>query len=105
MTDPSKMSREDTAFFIRAMWSALLAPKWLRDDLIELGKAVFAKEALSTMDDALFARLVPHLTEMATVLGSQVAKKIANDGKASQPSAPPAPAPAATPVEKEEKDG
>lgn len=102
MPDPNKMSREDIAFYIRAMWTALLTPKWLRDDLINLGKAVFAKEALASMDDALFAKMIPHLTEMATVLGSQVAKKIAHDQSAA--SAAPA-APTATPAEKDEKNG
>ena len=103
MTDPSKMSREDTAFYIRAMWTALLTPKWLRDDLIELGKAVFAKEALGSMDDTLFARLIPHLTEMANILGAQVAKKGAHDHRPAETSAQAAPTTA--PTEKAEKDG
>lgn len=98
MTDPSKpeQSKEETAFYIKAFWDAMLAPKWLRDDLIELGKAVYAKEPLATLDDALFARLMPHLVQMAHVLGSLVAH---HNKSIPAPLAPPAP------VEKEEKNG
>jgi hypothetical protein len=108
MTDPStpKQSKEETAFYIKAFWDAMLAPKWLRDDLIELGKAVYAKEPLATLDDALFARLMPHLVEMANVLGAQIAKKFLENDKRCRPIASPAvSAPPDAPVEKEEKDG
>jgi hypothetical protein len=104
MTDPSKpkQSKEETAFYIKAFWDAMLAPKWLRDDLIELGKAVYAKEPLAALDDALFARLMPHLIEMATVLGSQVSKRILSERQVkAAPAVSPPTTPPATPIEKE----
>lgn len=70
------MSREDIAFFINAIWSSFLAPEWLRDDLIELGKAVYAKTTLAKLDDKKFAQLLPFLTKMAESMGTKLHVKV-----------------------------
>jgi hypothetical protein len=70
------MSREDIAFFIKHLWEALLAPSWSRDDLIDLGKAVFARTPLSKIEQKRFDRLLPHLTQMVKSLGVAVQAKL-----------------------------
>lgn len=69
----SELSREETAFYIRTFWEALITPAWTRDTLIELGKVVFAKIPLNKLSDEQFALLIPKLQEIATVVGAKVA--------------------------------
>jgi len=72
-TEPKpSLTNKETAFLIRAFWEALLAPKWSRDHLIELGKAVFAKLPLASLSDAQFAMFMPHLQEIAQSLASRL---------------------------------
>jgi len=67
--DPSsRFDREDTAYLIRSTWDSLLAPSWLRNDVVDLGKQVRAKTPLSKLDARLFERLLPHLTSIAKTL-------------------------------------
>jgi hypothetical protein len=91
------LTREETAFFVRATWEALLAPLWLRNDLIDLGKAVHAKTPLAQLDARLFERLLPHLTLVAQVLQEMVAKNAATSQAPPAAPLPPTanPAPAA----------
>ena len=44
-TTPS-LSKEEQAFLMKALWEALQMPPWNRDDLIDLGKLIFAKKSL-----------------------------------------------------------
>lgn len=69
MTEKTELSKEDMALLIRSLWEALLAPAWKKDDLIELGKLIFAKVSLKHVDDDLFGRLLPNLTAAAAALG------------------------------------
>ena len=74
-TSPEKkteLSREETAFYIRTFWEALISPSWSRDTLIELGKVVFAKVPLNKLSDEQFAMLIPKLQEIATIIGTKV---------------------------------
>jgi hypothetical protein len=102
-TEP--LSKEDTAFLIRSFWEALLGPNWLRNDLIELGKLVFAKVRLKDVEPELFQRLLPHLNTIANSLGPKMLKLRTQYGAAAAPAASPAtaapkstpPAPSPTP--------
>lgn len=76
-TTTSTMSKEDLAFFVNTIWSSLLVPSWLRDDLIELGKAVYAKTPLAKLDDKKFAQLLPFLKVVAESLGDKIYTKLA----------------------------
>jgi hypothetical protein len=49
---------------IRAVWEALLAPKWDKDVLINLGKALYARRPLKDLDAGLFNELLPRLVEV-----------------------------------------
>lgn len=69
---PEKMSKEDTAYFIKSLWTALLKPDWERSDLIDLGMAVFTKTPLSKLDPKKFGKLFPYLTAVAEELGALV---------------------------------
>jgi hypothetical protein len=74
-TSPTEpLSKEETAFLIRSFWEALLGPAWLKDDLIALGKLVFAKVRIRDIDPEMFQRLLPHLTAIANSLGPKVLK-------------------------------
>jgi hypothetical protein len=66
------LTREDNAFFIRNLWEALITPTWTRDDIIELGKAVFAKIPLSKLDDKKFNQLLPYLSKMSENLARRI---------------------------------
>jgi len=106
MTDPDQaakpeLSREETAHYIRSIWEALLAPKWKRDDLIDLGKAIYAKCPLVELDDDLFARFMPNLAAMAEKLHLALGRKPAPKAIAPVP----APAPIPVPTPKEEDHG
>ncbi len=66
------LTKEETAFFIKAFWEALLAPEWTRDHLIELGKAVYAKTPLAKLSDTDFTLFFPYLQTIAQKLGGKV---------------------------------
>jgi hypothetical protein len=77
MQDQSKEARPepskaDLAKIIKMFWEALLTPQWYRNDLIDLGKLVFAKVPLGKIDPALIARLLPPLTEVAREIHRQL---------------------------------
>jgi hypothetical protein len=81
--DPSfNLSKEDTAFFIRNLWEALITPTWTRDDIIELGKAVFAKVPLSKLDDKRFDQLLPYLTKMSENLALKIHARLMSEQEA-----------------------
>jgi hypothetical protein len=69
---PKKMSKEDIAYFIKTIWTALLKPDWERSDLIDLGMAVFIKTPLSRLDAKKFEKLFPYLTIVAEDLASHL---------------------------------
>jgi hypothetical protein len=105
-TSPTEpLSKEETAFLIRSFWEALLGPAWLKDDLIALGKLVFAKVRLRDIEPEMFQRLLPHLTAIANTLGPKVLKMRLNSvsgaavtpattpPKTTPPATPPTPAP------------
>jgi len=100
-TSPTEpLSKEETAFLIRSFWEALLGPAWLKDDLIALGKLVFAKVRIRDIEPEMFQRLLPHLTAIANSLGPKVLKMRLNSqyGVATAPATPtvpPTPAPPA----------
>ena len=71
--------RVDSAFFIRNLWEAVLAPAWTKDDIIEFGKAVFAKVPLSKIDDKRFDLLLPYLTKMSETLAQRLHARIVEE--------------------------
>jgi hypothetical protein len=84
------LSKEEIAFLIKAMWTALRAPKWTfknRKDLEKLGEAIFADKELRDIDDALYDRIFPHLLVIATSLGDTL--RTAEPLPAKSPPAPP----------------
>lgn len=68
------LTKEERAFLIKNLWEALQVPSWTKDDLIELGKAIFAKKTLREMgvDEKLFARLFPLLIKITDHLGEKL---------------------------------
>jgi hypothetical protein len=84
-------SSEEKALLIRSLWESLLAPEWVKDDLILLGKLVFAKVPLRSIDEATMAHLLPKLKAISEHLW----KKLSS----SSPAAP------AAPPKKEGEDG
>jgi hypothetical protein len=109
MSDSQPISRtltqEDIAFYAKNIWNALLEPDWKYDDLVELGKAVYAKIPLNKMDDKKFNRLFPLLVKISQFLGEQIQAKLVADymkefgkSEAVQTSTSSAPTPSTTPV-------
>ena len=68
------LTKEERAFLVKNLWEALQVPSWTKDDLIELGKAIFAKKTLREMgvDEKLFARIFPLLVKIADHLGERL---------------------------------
>lgn len=78
-TDPSPppLTTAETAYLIRSLWEALLAPKWdasTRKDLQKLGEALYSGKTLKQLDNDLYDRLLPHLKIVATSLGRSLQK-------------------------------
>lgn len=69
------MSSEEMAFLTKALWAALQSPTWLKDDLIDFGKAIFSKKSLKGMDDKVFDKIFPFLRQISTHLANQLAAK------------------------------
>jgi prefoldin subunit 5 len=73
MSSPAPtLTKEDLAFVMNGVWNALLVPDWGREDLIQLGMAVFAKTQLKDLDDKKFTRLFPHLVKISESLGELI---------------------------------
>ena len=68
----SPEQRATRAQNIRTLWETLLAPNWTKDDLIDLGKAIFAKTPLKRFDPAKFDRLFPHLVRVTEMLEAKI---------------------------------
>ena len=74
--DSPPPTRESRALLIRSTWDALLAPTWLRRDLIDLGTAVHDKKTLAELDEALYQRMLPHLAKIADLMKNLAPRKV-----------------------------
>lgn len=75
--EESQLSKEEKAFLMKALWKALQSPTWTKDELVELGKAIFAKESLGKMADKRFEIIYPNLVAIVESLGAQLAEQAA----------------------------
>lgn len=75
--EESTLSKEEKAVLMKALWKALQAPTWTKDELVELGKAIFAKESLGKMADKRFEIIYPNLVAIVESLGAQLAEQAA----------------------------
>ena len=94
MDSPEK--RATRAQNIRTLWETLLAPNWTKDDLIDLGKAIFAKTPLKRFDPVKFDRLFPHLVKITEALESKITP-VPTDSPSDTPESPAGPADLAGP--------
>jgi hypothetical protein len=69
--EPTEQDRKTRAANIRAVWEALLSPRWDRNIRIDLGKALYARRSLKDLETELFERLLPRLVEIVEVLESK----------------------------------
>lgn len=73
MTEPAPtLSNEQVALLIKNLWGALITPPWKKDDLIDLGKVVWSHTPINKLDDHLFSRLMPLLTQVALALSPTI---------------------------------
>lgn len=70
------LTREEQAFLIKVQWEALQAPSWTRDDIIEFGKAIYAKTALKDLDSKKFNQLFPFLKQITDHLGIKLKEAV-----------------------------
>ena len=70
------LTREEQAFLIKVQWEALQAPSWTRDDIIEFGKAIYAKTALKDLDPKKFNQLFPFLKQITDHLGIKLKEAV-----------------------------
>lgn len=95
------LNTKDKAKIIRSHWKAMLEPPWTSDDLIDLGKALFAKtelEDLARQDEAKFNRLLPLLSKIAERLWTELAPTLLAAGTAIPIVTPSVTIPATTPT-------
>jgi hypothetical protein len=92
------LTKQETALVMKTIWEGLLAPRWLKDDLIELGKLVYSKVPLREVDSDVFERLFPNLTQVAQHVGKTLRQQLHQE---SSPAPSPSPAPAAPPKPQE----
>ena len=64
----SPEDKKERALIIKALWESLQEPAWTKDDLIDFGKAIFAKKTLKKMDDKTFVKIFPFLEATAVAL-------------------------------------
>jgi len=76
--EPS-MSREDIAFYTKALWAALLKPNGTRSDLIDLGMEVLTKTPLSKISPKKFERLLPFLSQAAEDFAQQARSRMISE--------------------------
>lgn len=89
--DPPPDENEDLVFYIRSFWQAIVSAPWNRNDLIDLGKQVYAKVSLSDVDEKLFSRLLPRLKAVASTFKQLVDDRYFTVPKHALPEASPAP--------------
>lgn len=70
-----EMTKEEKKFLMLALWDALIAPKWTKDDLIDFGKAIFSKKLFKDMTDAEFNKVFPFLNSITITLGKRLTNK------------------------------
>ena len=91
---------------IRAVWAALLAPNWTKDDLIDLGKAIFARTPLKNFDQTKFDRILPHLDAVTEMLEAKITPlPAASPSDAAKPTSPAGPVGPARPTGLEGEPG
>lgn len=73
--EESVLNKEEKAFLMKALWKALQAPTWTKDDLIEFGKAIFSKLTLGKMSEKTFERILPFLSKITDSLGQQLSEQ------------------------------
>lgn len=83
------MTVTEQKFLMKSIWSALQAPDWKKDDLIDFGKAIFAKKSLKDMDDKTFNKIFPFLESVTNALGDKLEaeanKEPETNGEAKKP--------------------
>jgi hypothetical protein len=57
---------------IKTLWASLIKPAWTSDDLVALGKSIYAKQPISMVDQEVFCRLLPYLQ----IVGEELLQKI-----------------------------
>jgi hypothetical protein len=86
---PRELTQTEQAFLIKSLWSALSSPNWQKDDLIEMGKCLWAKTKLKDIPEKTFARLLPNLTMVANefdrIMTIDAEKKVASQTEAKEP--------------------
>jgi len=70
------LTRDESAFFMKAFWKALVAPKWPRGLIIELGKLVHARKPLTAFSQEELGAFLPNLRVMANTFGETLLEQI-----------------------------
>ena len=75
LAPPPALTKEERAMLIKIQFAALQVPPWNKDDLISLGKIIFAKtdiKSLAEKDPSLFNRLLPHFAKIVDFLWDKI---------------------------------
>jgi hypothetical protein len=80
----AEMTKEEKKFLIKALWEALVTPRWTKDELIDFGMAIFSKKPLKEMEEKTFNKILPFLNTMTIklwqLLGAEAAKQASAPG-------------------------
>ena len=107
-TPALQLTKEETAWLMKALWAALQAPKWgffNGKDLETLGKAIASGKELKDLDSSLLNKIWPHLLTVTTHLGlalkQQAEVSEISPTKTSEPEKIPSPPSSLTPTQTE----
>jgi hypothetical protein len=87
MTEEEKQQK---ANIIKGLWSALTAPTWRKDDLIDFGMAIHGRLELKDLPPKRFSLLLPYLSQIADEIAKRFDIK-AKDQTVTPPATPAAP--------------
>ena len=98
--DPNQLTKEETAWLMKAIWTALQSPKWgffNSKDLETLGKAIASGKALKDLDESLLNKIWPHMLTVTNNLGRALKQQAAApDVDLDLPKTEPSPVPTTT---------
>ena|SRR5579872_3334383 len=104
-TSTPEMTPKEMSFLLKTIWEALLAPTWKKDDLITLGKLLFAKQKLKDIDEKIFMKeVLPNLKVVAASLHATLTQEAIRQSKEVETEVAAADAPKKTEDEKGEAE-
>ena len=79
--------KKELAYYVVGMWKGLIEAEWVKDDLIDLGKALFSKRTLRSLieggkkDQAIFQMIQRNFEKAAGIMINYVEEQKVKEAK------------------------